>query len=57
MARSMLSLGSDFARPASIASRSRALALGSPPPSFAAIVISRMSFVNSTPRFASVAAL
>ena len=36
---------------------SRGLPPGSPPPSLAAMVISRMSFVNSAPRFASVAAL
>jgi hypothetical protein len=57
IARSMFSFGSDFALPASIATRSRAFPVGSPPPSLAAIVISRMSFVNSAPRLASVAAL
>jgi hypothetical protein len=37
--------------------RSRGFPDGSPPPSFAAMVISRISFVNSAPRLASVAAL
>ena len=41
----------------SMAVRSRGLPAGSPPPIFAAIVISRMSLVKCAPRFASVAAL
>jgi hypothetical protein len=57
IARSMLSFGSDLAFAASIATRSRAFPAGSPPPILAAIVISRMSFVNNAPRLASVAAL
>jgi hypothetical protein len=57
MARSMFSLGIDFALAASIAVRSRGFPAGSPPASLAAIVISRMSFVNWAPRLASVAAL
>ena len=53
----MLSFGIDFAFAASIAVRSRGLPAGSPPPCFADMVISRISFVKSAPRFASVAAL
>ena len=49
--------GIELAFAASIAVRSLALPFGSPPPCFAEIVISRISFVNSAPRFASVAAL
>jgi hypothetical protein len=47
----------DAARAASMAVRSRGLPFGSPPPNFAATVISRMSFVKSAPRLASAAAL
>src|SRR5438034_2521762 len=52
----MLSSGmfSDLA--ASIAVRSRALPSGSPPPCLAAMVISRISRVNSAPRRASATA-
>jgi hypothetical protein len=53
----MFSLGIDFAFAASIAVRRRGFPAGSPPPSFAAIVISRISLVNCAPRLASVAAL
>jgi hypothetical protein len=53
----MLSFGIDAARAASIAVRKRGLPAGSPPPAFAATVISRMSYVNCAPRLASVAAL
>jgi hypothetical protein len=56
-ARSMFSLGIEFCRAVSMARRSRGLCSGSPPPAFAATVISRMSFVKRAPRFASVAAL
>jgi hypothetical protein len=47
----------ELAFAASIAVLSRGLWAGSPPLSFAAIVISRMSLVNCAPRLASVAAL
>ena len=57
IARSMLSLGIDAARAASMPVRSRGFPSGSPPPDLAATVISRMSLVNSAPRFASAAAL
>ena len=56
VARSMLSSGMFSALAASIAVRSRALPPGSPPPCLAAIVISRISLVNSAPRRASVTA-
>src|SRR2546422_2395570 len=56
MARSMLSSGMFSALAASIAVRSRALPSGSPPPCFAAMVISRISLVKSAPRRASVTA-
>src|ERR1044071_9181894 len=52
----MLSSGMVSALAASMAVRSRALPAGSPPPCFAAIVISRISLVNSAPRRASVTA-
>ena len=45
-ARSMLSLGIDAARAISIAVRSRGFPAGSPPPCFAATVISRIIFVK-----------
>src|SRR5688572_7052967 len=44
-------------RALSIASRRRGLVSGSPPPSFAATVISLMRRVNTLPFFASAAAL
>src|SRR3970040_2373458 len=56
MARSMLSAGMFSALAASIAVRRRGLPPGSPPPCFAAIVISRMSLVNAAPRFWSATA-
>src|SRR4051812_23231672 len=49
----MLSFGRFSARALSIASRSRGLPPGSPPPSRAATVISRISRVKIFPRFAS----
>src|SRR5256712_6776230 len=55
-ARSMLSSGMFSALAASIAVRSRALPSGSPPPCLAAMVISRISRVNSAPRRASATA-
>src|SRR5450432_2469775 len=56
MARSMCSLGMFSFLPARIAVRKRGLEAGSPPPMRAAMVISRMTRVNTRPRFASVAA-
>src|SRR5687767_9733634 len=56
MARSMLSLGMLTALAASIAVRSRGLPPGSPPPLFAATVISRMTLVQEEARRASVTA-
>src|SRR5436305_668832 len=50
MARSMLSFGTLFERASSTAERRRGLALASPPPIFAATVISRRILVNSLPR-------
>src|ERR1041385_6496016 len=55
-ARSMLSSGMFSALAASMAVRSRALPAGAGPPRLAAIVISRISLVNSAPRRASVTA-
>src|SRR4029079_5352665 len=55
IARSMLSFGIDAARALSIAFWSARLAAGSGPPSFAATINARVSFVNSCPRFASAA--
>src|SRR4029077_375955 len=52
----MFSLGMFSFLPASMAARRRGLELGSPPPMRAAIVISRITRVNTRPRFASVAA-
>src|SRR5207247_683330 len=52
----MLSSGMFSAFAASIAVRSRALPAGSPPPCFAAMVISRISLVKRAPRRASVTA-
>src|SRR5258706_7456567 len=56
MARSMYSFGMFSFLPARMAERRRGLELGSPPPMRAAMVISRMTRVNTRPRFASVAA-
>src|SRR5579864_9683575 len=52
----MLSFGIFSFLPARMAVRRRGFELGSPPPMRAAIVISRMTRVNTRPRFASVAA-
>src|SRR4029077_17720659 len=52
----MFSLGMFSFLPASMAARRRGLELGSPPPMRAAMVISRITRVNTRPRFASVAA-
>src|SRR5215813_815056 len=51
----MLSLGIEYDLAFSIAAASVALLAGSPPPSFAATMIARVSFENSFPRFASAA--
>src|SRR6202030_2386458 len=56
MARSMFSFGIFSFLPARMAARSRGFELGSPPPMRAAMVISRMTRVNTRPRLASVAA-
>ncbi len=50
MARSMLSLGIDAALAFATAFSSAALVSGSPPPSRAATVIARASFVKAAPR-------
>ena len=55
MARVMLSAGMFAALALSNTVRSRGFESGSPPPRRAAIVISRMSFVKTLPRFASSA--
>src|SRR5215203_464870 len=55
MARSMLSLGIEASLAFWIASASDGLPSGSPPPSRAATVMARLSFVNSAPRLASTA--
>src|SRR5271157_1130231 len=55
MARSILSLGIFPARALSIASARRKLDSGSPPPSRAAITISRARRVKACPRLASAA--
>src|SRR5881392_3829017 len=55
MARSMLSFGMEYERAFSIAFWSARFADGSPPPSFAATMIARVSFEKSLPRFASAA--
>src|SRR5437588_5825849 len=55
IARSMLSFGIEAARAFSIAFWSARFAAGSGPPSFAATISARVSFVNSWPRFASAA--
>src|SRR6185503_658451 len=57
MARSMFSLGMFAERHFSSTIRSRGFISGSPPPVFAAIVISRASFEKILPRFASMAPL
>src|SRR6185312_15254111 len=51
----MLSFGIDAARALSIAFWSARFAAGSGPPSFAATISARVSFVKSWPRFASAA--
>src|SRR3954452_21737590 len=55
IARSMLSLGIDAARALSIAFCSARFEAGSAPPSFAATISARVSFVKSCPRLASAA--
>src|SRR5712691_346104 len=55
IARSMVSFGIEAVRAFSIAFWSARLAAGSGPPSFAATIRARVSFVNSCPRFASAA--
>src|SRR6202051_5343169 len=52
----MLSLGMFSFLAARIAVRRRGLESGSPPPTLAAMVISRITFVKMRPRLASVAA-
>ena len=56
MARSMLSLGTDWALAFAIASASVGLPAGSPPPTRAATSTPLMSLANSLPRFASTKA-
>src|SRR5437899_1218754 len=56
MARSMFSLGMFSFLAAATAVRRRGFAIASPPPTRAAIVISRISLVKTRPRLASVAA-
>src|SRR5690242_4361024 len=56
MARSIFSLGMFSFLACAIAVRSLGLESGSPPPTRAAMVISRISLVNTRPRLASVAA-
>src|SRR5215216_1913231 len=56
MARSMFSFGMLTAFAASIAVRRRGLPPGSPPPDFAATVISRMTLVQEEARLESVIA-
>src|SRR5690606_16841014 len=53
VARSIVSRVMFAASALSIAVRRRGFVAGSPPPMRAAVVISRISFVNSLPRFAS----
>src|SRR5512133_2573371 len=55
IARSMLSFGIEAARALSIAFWSARLPAGSGPPSFAATIRARVSFVKSWPRLASAA--
>src|SRR6516165_11388896 len=57
MARSILSLGMLCALAARMALRRRGLALGSPPPAFAASVISLDNLLKILPRLASIAPL
>src|SRR6185503_8164209 len=57
MARSILSLGMLWARAARMALRRRGLPFGSPPPLFAAIVISLENLLKILPRLASSAPL
>src|SRR5512146_617249 len=54
-ARSIVSFGIEYDRAFSIAFCSARFAAGSPPPSFAATMIARVSFEKSLPRFASAA--
>src|SRR5579872_3866063 len=56
MARSILSLGMFSFLACAIAVRNLGLESGSPPPTRAAMVISRITLVKARPRFASVAA-
>src|SRR2546425_2060164 len=51
----MFSFGIEYERAFSIAFCSARLAVGSPPPSFAATMIARVSFEKSLPRLASAA--
>lgn len=53
IALSILSFGMLWPRAERMALRSRTFAAGSPPPSFAAIVISFASLLKSAPRFTS----
>src|SRR5512141_526900 len=53
ISRALLSLGMFTALAARIAARKRAFPSGSPPPSFAAVMISRVILVNALPRRAS----
>src|SRR6185312_15465670 len=55
IARSMLSFGIEYDFAFSIAFESDALLAGSPPPSFAATMIARVSLEKSLPRLASAA--
>src|SRR5216683_4531417 len=57
IARSMLSFGMLCERAVKIALRSRGFAAGSPPPVFAAMLISLESLLKRLPRFASIAPL
>ena len=52
-----MSLGVLWARAETIALRSRAFPAGSPPPVFAAMVISRANLLKSAARFVSIAPL
>src|SRR5258707_13385392 len=55
IARSIVSFGIEYERAFSIAFCSARFAAGSPPPSLAATMSARVSFVKSWPRFASAA--
>src|SRR5437588_9412369 len=57
IARSILSLGMLCVRAVWIALRRRGLPFGSPPPAFAAMVISFDNLLKVLPRFASIAPL